>query len=746
MKRGRYLVNMIEEKDKEINAMPNIPTPSKTQGDTLEKSSIVISSEDTHAALSVVEEPIPSTSKQRISGNNYYISPIRSDNSDIDDSDDDPNFQLVHKSNISNVVAPHRSTSSSSTSSNSSSSSSSSSSTSNSSSDAENDPQNVVVPENNSTDPEKKNCKKRTRKPEKWQSKVAKLLRNSGKAYQSMAKSKKQVPERKVGLPCGDNCRLKCKNKIDETSRQQFFDAFWGLGNLERQREFIVRHSQQIKPKYRYSSTQNFRALNTAFHFEVNGTKTRVCKPFFKSTLDVSYKAITTALSKKTELGGIQADLRGKHDNHPTIDPQIRQSVIDFINSIPRIESHYLRAQTTREFISSEKSLADIYRDYKMMRERDDLPVASSSTFNRIFNTEFNISFFIPKKDLCDLCERYKNSDEIQKPNLSQEYEQHLKEKTLARIEKENDKNKTDGTITAVYDLQAVLQIPKGQISLFFYKSRINCLNFTVSDLKAKDVVCYFWDETEGKRGAVEIASCILDYIQSQIDLNPNKEIDLIFYSDNCGGQQKNKFLLSAYAYAVNKLTVKSITHKFLIRGHSQNEGDNVHSVIEKQIKRYSQSGPIYIPEQYKTLIGTAKKTGKPYKVKEMTHNKFYDVKALQESWGTNFNIDEEKNQIKWQDIKVLRVEKEHPEAFFFKTSFSDETYRKVYVQKRVLRANRKAADQSFFSIGLLPAYTEKIPLSAAKRQDIQELIDKNSIPKSYFDIYYKGVLDGNNN
>lgn len=193
-------------------------------------------------------------------------------------------------------------------------------------------------------------------------------------------------------------------------------------------------------------------------------------------------------------------------------------------------------------------------------------------------------------------------------------------------------------------------------------------------------------------------------------------------------------------------MTVKSITHKFLIRGHSQNEGDNVHSVIEKQIKRYSQSGPIYIPEQYKTLIGTAKKTGKPYKVKEMTHNKFYDIKALQESWGTNFNIDEEKNQIKWQDIKVLRVEKEHPEAFFFKTSFSDETYRKVCVQKRVLRANRKAADQSFFSIGLLPAYTEKIPLSAAKRQDIQELIDKNSIPKSYFDIYYKGVLGGNNN
>lgn len=156
-----------------------------------------------------------------------------------------------------------------------------------------------------------------------------------------------------------------------------------------------------------------------------------------------------------------------------------------------------------------------------------------------------------------------------------------------------------------------------------------------------------------------------------------------------------------------------------MIRGHSQNEGDNVHSVIEKQIKRYLQSGPIYIPEQYKTLICTTKKTGKPYKVVEMSHDKFYDVKALEESWGTNFNIDEEKNQIKWYDIKVLRVEKEQPEAFFYKTSFSEGAYRKACVRKRVLRARGTGSliDQSLFSIGLIQAYTEKIALSDAKKR-----------------------------
>lgn len=72
----------------------------------------------------------------------------------------------------------------------------------------------------------------------------------------------------------------------------------------------------------------------------------------------MSNKAIKPALSKKAESGIIQADFRGKHN----------QSIEVFINSILRIESHYLKAQT-RESIASDKSLADIYRDGKKFRE-----------------------------------------------------------------------------------------------------------------------------------------------------------------------------------------------------------------------------------------------------------------------------------------------------------------------------------------------------------------------------------------
>lgn len=66
--------------------------------------------------------------------------------------------------------------------------------------------------------------------------------------------------------------------------------------------------------------------------------------------------------------------------------------------------------------------------------------------------------------------------------------------------------------------------------------------------------------------------------------------------------------MLATYLYAVQNLDIKSITHKYLIRGHSQNEGDSVHSVIERAIKEAKKTRPIYGPEQYISLIQSAKK------------------------------------------------------------------------------------------------------------------------------------------
>lgn len=256
-------------------------------------------------------------------------------------------------------------------------------------------------------------------------------------------------------------------------------------------------------------------------------------------------------------------------------------------------------------------------------------------------------------------------------------------------------------------------------------------INFTVTELGTKDTTCFVWHEGEGARGVNEIGSCVLMYLRKLND-NATELCDVTFYSDNWCGQQKNKFMLAMYQYATQELpNIKSITHKFLIKGHTQNEGDCVHSVIQRNITRALKSSPIYVPEQYITLIKTAKKTGEPYTVKELTHVDFLDLKPL--STG-NYNIDHDDNKIKWTDIKILKADKESNGIFFFKTSYEEEEFRSVSTLRKS-RTNSKAPLRDN-NLSLNQLYTKKLTVPEAKKQDILKLIQKNVVPRFYESFY----------
>lgn len=98
---------------------------------------------------------------------------------------------------------------------------------------------------------------------------------------------------------------------------------------------------------------------------------------------------------------------------------------------------------------------------------------------------------------------------------------------------------------------------------------------------------------------------------------------EFIFYSDNCGGQNRNRFLFSMWEYAAFTLKAK-ITHRFLERGHTQNEGDSMHACIENSKKGKT----IYVPVQWITLVRCAKVTGKPYLVTEVSNEDFFELQA----------------------------------------------------------------------------------------------------------------------
>jgi len=461
------------------------------------------------------------------------------------------------------------------------------------------------------TSPLKKG-KKRQRNEGNWKRNIDKKLRNKGQLYGSHCASKKMRKERQMKSPCKDFCKLKCSSKFNDENRKELFSGFWELGDIEKQRQFISNSMQTIQPKYRYirqGGTRSPRNNNNAFYFILKEQKVRVCKLFFKNTLDINDRPIRTVLEKQNKIANIllEGDKRGKHGNHVKVDDKIRDSIIKHITLIPKIESHYARADTSKHFIDGSRSIADIHRDYVANCKEKNVPFGNYVLFYRIFTQEFNISFFQPKKDLCDTCEAYNNAIGEEKIELKNNYEEHLMEKDLSRTEKQLDKEKSN-LILAVYDLQAVMPLPKGDVSIFYYRSKLNVLNFTIYDMQKNIADCYVWDESNGHRGVNELGTCILKYLEMKSDKN---EGDVIFYYDNCPGQNKNKFILALYIHAVRQFkNIKTITHKYLIKGHTQNEGDSVHSLIERQCKKQLKSGPIYTPEAFVSIIRTAKKTG----------------------------------------------------------------------------------------------------------------------------------------
>lgn len=47
------------------------------------------------------------------------------------------------------------------------------------------------------------------------------------------------------------------------------------------------------------------------------------------------------------------------------------------------------------------------------------------------------------------------------------------------------------------------------------------------------------WNEKIANRGLNEISTCLLDFIRNELNGTENNLADILFYSDNCSGQNK---------------------------------------------------------------------------------------------------------------------------------------------------------------------------------------------------------------
>ncbi|KAK7475710.1 hypothetical protein BaRGS_00033032 [Batillaria attramentaria] len=401
----------------------------------------------------------------------------------------------------------------------------------------------------------------------------------------------------------------------------------------------------------------------------------------------------------------------------------------EHIASFPVVESHYTRKDTQRLYLSSELTLSKMYELYLEQCQQENQQPVSNRKYREIFTHNFNYSFHQPKKDQCVTCTVFKQKGSTASEEDKLEYQQHIERKDRAREEKARDKNeasKDPKKHVVTMDLQAVLQAPCGLVSQLYYKRKLSVYNFTVYSLTDRKGTCFTWDESEGKRGSCEIATCLYIYLSSL----PKDVEEVIIFSDCCAGQNRSQYLSAAMIHAVNHIgNIKVITHKYLETGHTHMECDSMHSAITFA-KRHTS---IYTPSEWDIVLRMARR-GQPYVVIPLKHTDFLDFKSLASTAIRNTKTDLKGNKVNWLGIRCMQFLKGQEEMMFFKYSFDEQEYQ---VLKMIGSSKRRGPP--------LPSqvprcYSGKLPISAAKKQDLLSLCQSGVIPVQHHN-YYTSLL-----
>lgn len=372
------------------------------------------------------------------------------------------------------------------------------------------------------------------------------------------------------------------------------------LSTHERKQDFVCsRIVEKATRTYLDENEEKVSKKRTVFRsysFEVDGEKQHVCEAFFLATLAIGEAYASHAVAHKS--GGVYTgtENRGKHRPYNKTSENLLQKVRQHIESFPKVEGHYARHDSNRQYLGTELNITRMCALYKEKYDEDGEEIVGPQIYRRVFNEEYSFSFHIQ----CSLCTKYNrhNTTGGASYELTEAYEIHQKRKTRAREEKEKDKNLariSNYMYVATVDLQAVLSTPCSLVSQIYYTRKLNSYNFTFYNLVNKSGTCYLWSEVDANRGSCAIASCI----RLQLLSLPQNIKNVVLYSDACTGQNRNQFFASCCLHAVTNIDhLESIDHKFLESGHTQMACDSMHSAIEF-VKTKTE---IFVPSQWDTV------------------------------------------------------------------------------------------------------------------------------------------------
>ncbi len=214
----------------------------------------------------------------------------------------------------------------------------------------------------------------------------------------------------------------------------------------------------------------------------------------------------------------------------------------------------------------------------------------SFQTFRNIWRKNESLRFLkirSAEKDVCDECCIFKNkimdmSDDFftaASDELLDSQNNHYSRYRLMRKKYEEDiktsRNNEDSErpIVLAFDYAQNMEVPhKAQQPQSFYFSSLKKVHyFGMVDEELDKHTHFIYYESIGGEGADETASMIRYYLEK---LQKRKSRTLIFWADNCGGQNKNSTIIQTLMDLVRDMDFDVVELKFQIKGHTRNSVD----------------------------------------------------------------------------------------------------------------------------------------------------------------------------
>ena len=570
------------------------------------------------------------------------------------------------------------------------------------------------------------------RKADKSQDrKTQKKLRNAGLSY--VGHRGQYVPARYVKPVNCETCQFKCSAKISSEMQASLCNHFWSLGSHEERTHFILKHVDESE----ITSCRGLKSKRSVYrHYSlpVDKTNIRVCKNMFLATLCVGKKTVEYNLQKRKGRQIPLQDQRGRSKSTCAASDDDIAFINSHIDSFPRVESHYCRKSSGREYLGIDLNISKMYNLYRGKCQDSQRHPLCMSVYRAQFK-KFNLAFHKPKKDQCSACFAYDLKVKAKSANEDDhlKHAHHINIKTVSREEKAKDKANAQAEIsklTAVctFDLQKVLETPSAEASPLYYKRKLSLYNLTVFDLVSKDTYCMLWDETNGARGSCEIFSCLEKYIETL----PATVSNVILFSDACAGQNKNQFLTCALHNILQsqKSCLLQIHQKYLQSGHTQMEVYSVHATIERAAKGSS----IFVPRDWVNVIALARKKN-PYTVLPMSHGDMKDVKGFTKSMKYNLKVFTNGEKVQWRKIKSIKLS---CNTFVVEVWYDlrTEPFLLDLKMKRATKRNSDVSDATPAFVPFAGKYKERRLISSAKKADLLDLCRTGIIPEEHHSFY----------